>query len=92
MERHPAIVTIAAIVLGADTDRQDLTPESAGLHLDGGLRDLSPDHHEVLRHGFVIYDALYAWGSKRRDEGSRVANGQFEPRRAGGVRAHSRRP
>jgi len=33
-----------------------------------GLRDLSPDDHEVLRHGFVIYDALYAWASKRKEE------------------------
>jgi len=33
-----------------------------------GLRDLSPDDHEVLKHGFVIYDALYAWASLRKTE------------------------
>lgn len=65
----PAIVTIATIVRGADTDRHDLTPQSAGLlAISMGLRDLSPDDHEVLRHGFVIYDALYAWASTRRGE------------------------
>lgn len=47
----------------------DLTPQSAGLlAISMGLRDLSPDDHEVLRRGFVIYDALYAWASKRTGE------------------------
>lgn len=69
LQNDPAIATIAAIVRGADTDRHDLTPQSAGLlAISIGLRDLSPDDHEVLRHGFVIYDALYAWAHKRRDE------------------------
>jgi hypothetical protein len=69
LERDPAIVTIAAIVRGADTDRHDLTPQSAGLlAISMGLRDLSPDDHEVLKHGFVIYDALYAWASRRKAE------------------------
>ncbi|MER8847873.1 chromate resistance protein ChrB domain-containing protein [Mesorhizobium australicum] len=69
LEGDPAIVTIAAIVRGADTDRHDLTPQSAGLlAISMGLRDLTPDDHEVLKHGFVIYDALYAWASGRRAE------------------------
>jgi hypothetical protein len=69
LEKDPAIVTIAAIVRGADTDRHGLTPQSAGLlAISMGLRDLSPDDQEVLRHGLVIYDALYAWASKRRGE------------------------
>ena len=65
----PAIATIAAIVRGADTDRHDLTPQSAGLlAISMGLRDVTPDDHEVLKHGFVIYDALYAWASRRKAE------------------------
>src|SRR5215211_3496090 len=69
LDKDPAILTIAAIVRGADTDRHDLTPQSSGLlAISMGLRDLSPDDHEVLRHGFVIYDALYAWASKRKEE------------------------
>ena len=69
LEKDPAIVTIAAIVRGADTGRPDLTPQSAGLlAMSMGLRELSPDDHELLRHGFVIYDALYAWASTRRGE------------------------
>ncbi|WP_234781825.1 chromate resistance protein ChrB domain-containing protein [Sinorhizobium saheli] len=69
LDSDPAIVTIAAIVRGADTDRHDLTPQSAGLlAISMGLRDVTPDDHEVLRHGFVIYDALYAWASRRKTE------------------------
>jgi hypothetical protein len=69
LERDPALVTIAAIVRGADTDRHDLTPQSAGLlAISMGLRDLTPDDHKVLEHGFVIYDALYAWASRRKGE------------------------
>jgi hypothetical protein len=67
--RDPAIVTLAPIVRGADTNRHDLTPQSAGLlAISMGLRDVTLDDHEVLRHGFVIYDALYAWASGRRAE------------------------
>jgi hypothetical protein len=69
LDQNEAISTIAAIVRGADTGRHDLTPQSAGLlAISMGLRDLSPDDHEVLRHGFVIYDALYAWASHRKTE------------------------
>jgi hypothetical protein len=65
----PALATLAAIVRGADTSRHDLAPQSAGLlAISMGLRDVTPDDHEVLRHGFVIYDALYAWAKHRRDE------------------------
>jgi hypothetical protein len=69
LARDPALVTIAAIVRGADTDRHDLTPQSAGLlAISMGLRDLTPDDHQVLDYGFVIYDALYAWASRRKGE------------------------
>jgi hypothetical protein len=69
LERDPALVTIAKIVRGADTDRHDLTPQSAGLlAISMGLRDLSPDDHKVLEYGTVIYDALYAWASRRKGE------------------------
>jgi hypothetical protein len=69
LNSDPAIVTIAAIVRGADTDRHSLTPQSAGLlAISMGLRDLSPDDHEVLKRGFIIYDALYAWASRRTTE------------------------
>lgn len=69
LERDPALVGIAAIVRGADTDRHDLTPQSAGLlAISIGLRDLTPDDQEILRLGFILYDALYAWARGRRSE------------------------
>ena len=47
---------------GADTSRLDLTPQSAGLFaISLGLSATSPDDHEMLGHGMVMYDALYAW-------------------------------
>jgi hypothetical protein len=53
---------LATIVRGADTSRLDLAPQSAGLYaLSLGLSQVFGDDHEMLRHGLVMYDALYAW-------------------------------
>jgi hypothetical protein len=58
----PALQRLAFIVRGADTSRLDLTPQSAGLHaISMGLSRRFADDHEMLRHGMVMYDALYAW-------------------------------
>ena len=58
----PALQQLAAIVRGADTSRLDLTPQSAGLYaISLGLSQTCADDHEMLRHGMVMYDALYAW-------------------------------
>jgi hypothetical protein len=59
---EPALQRLALIVRGADTARLDLTPQSAGLHaISLGLSRSFADDHEMLRHGMVLYDALYAW-------------------------------
>jgi hypothetical protein len=58
----PALRRLALIVRGADTSRLDLTPQSAGLYaLSLGLSHNFADDHEMLKHGMVMYDALYAW-------------------------------
>ena len=58
----PALQQLAVIVRGADTARLDLAPQAAGLYaLSIGLSYQHPDDHEMLRHGLVMYDALYAW-------------------------------
>src|SRR5215217_1578782 len=58
----PGLHELARFVRGADTERLDLTPQSAGLlAISFGLRSSFEDDHEVLRHGFVLYDALYHW-------------------------------
>jgi hypothetical protein len=58
----PALLHMAKIVRGADTSRLDLTPESSGLYaMSLGLSQNFSDDHEMLGHGMVMYDALYAW-------------------------------
>jgi len=58
----PALQQLAVIVRGADTSRLDLAPQSAGLYaLSLGLSQCFADDHDMLRHGLVMYDALYAW-------------------------------
>ena len=60
--KDPALDQLAMIVRGADTSRLDLTPQSAGLYaISLGLSHRYADDHEMLRHGLVMYDALYAW-------------------------------
>src|SRR5256885_12624685 len=61
----PALHDLARIVRGADTERLDLEPQCAGLlAISLGLSRLFADDHEQLRHGFVVYDALYACYAK----------------------------
>jgi len=68
----PALATLAAIVRGADTSRLDLTPQSAGLYaISLGLSRVYADDHEMLRHGLVMYDALYAWCREGQAEAHR---------------------
>jgi hypothetical protein len=58
----PALLQLAVIVRGADTSRLDLSAQSAGLYaISLGLSRCFKDDHEMLRHGMVLYDALYAW-------------------------------
>ncbi len=65
----PALHRLASIVRGADTGRPDLTPQSHGLlAISLGLSRNFADDHAMLRHGMVIYDALYAWCQSARDE------------------------
>jgi hypothetical protein len=63
LEGEPSLNRLALIVRGADTARPDLAPEAAGLHaVSLGLSALAgDDDHGMLRHGFMVYDALFAW-------------------------------
>ncbi len=64
-----ALDSLAKIVRGADTGKPDLTPQSHGLlAVSLGLSGLYQDDHEMLRHGMVVYDALYAWLKNARTE------------------------
>ena len=58
----PALDRLATIVRGADTSRPDLTPQCEGLlAISYGLSANFRDDHEMLKHGLVMYDALYTW-------------------------------
>ncbi len=57
----PPLAALARIVRGADTSRLELAPEAPGLlAVSRGLSALFADDHEMLRHGLLVYDALYA--------------------------------
>ena len=66
VKRHeiddPAVIQIATIVRGADTDSFDLAPQAAGLWaISAGLSYNHKDDQEMLAIGMKIYDALYSW-------------------------------
>jgi hypothetical protein len=65
--RDAALAQLAVIVRGADTSRLDLAPEAPGLFaISLGLSHNFPDDHEMLQHGMIVYDALYAWCAYHR--------------------------
>ena len=65
----PGLQQLAEIVRGADTSRLDLTPQSAGLYaISLGLSRNFSNDHEMLKHGMVMYEALYAWCKDGQEE------------------------
>jgi protein-tyrosine-phosphatase len=58
----PALVALASIVRGADTDDRALTPESAGLYAAAtGFQATSRDDFDNMALQFPMYDALYEY-------------------------------
>ena len=77
---EPALADLAKIVRGADTASLELAPEAAGLlAISLGLSQLFADDQEQLRHGMLLYDALYAWLTRARGE-THTWNPQRTPR------------
>jgi rhodanese-related sulfurtransferase len=70
LDAEPMLRDLALIVRGADTNRLDLAPQCAGLlAMALGLSaQHGDDDHAVLRHGFIVYDALYTWLRQARQE------------------------
>jgi hypothetical protein len=57
-----ALLQMAVIVRGADTNRFDIAAQAAGLWaISAGLSYNITDDHEMLKIGMKIYDALYSW-------------------------------
>ena len=65
----PALQLLSVIIRGADTDRFELAPQSAGLWaISAGLSYNNKDDHEMLETGMKIYDALYSWAKYVHEE------------------------
>jgi len=64
-----ALLRLATVVRGADTDRLDLAPQAAGLlALSVGLSRMFKDDIAQLAAGMTLYDALYRWARDGFDE------------------------
>lgn len=60
--KDAALDKLALIVRAADCSAPQLAKEAAGLvAISKGLSLNFTDDHEMLKHGMVMYDALYAW-------------------------------
>ncbi|HUM18367.1 MAG TPA: chromate resistance protein ChrB domain-containing protein [Candidatus Nitrosotalea sp.] len=58
----PALVALAEIVRGADTDARDIAREAWGLYaVASGFREIARDDFENMTLQFPVYDALYAY-------------------------------
>lgn len=65
----PALQVLALIVRGADTDQHHLAEQAPGLWaISAGLAHNTPDDHELLEKGMMLYDALYSWAKYHRQE------------------------
>lgn len=67
--KDEAVLTMAVIVRGADTDRHDFAAQSSGLWaISAGLAYNYTNDHELLEKGMLIYDALYSWAKHLQHE------------------------
>jgi hypothetical protein len=58
--KDPALLELALIVRGADTEARGLTPESAGLYaVATGFQAMARDDFDNMKQQFPVYDALY---------------------------------
>jgi len=66
---HGPLEQLAVIVRGADTDRPEIAPQSAGLLAASlGLSRMFADDLAQLEAGMLLYDALYRWCRDAVDE------------------------
>ncbi|MNX78982.1 HTH-type transcriptional activator Btr [compost metagenome] len=76
--KDPAILIMAKIVRGADTDQHEIAKESAGLWaISAGLSHNITNDAELLTSGMVIYDALYSWATHLYKQ-NHLQNSPFE--------------
>jgi AraC-like DNA-binding protein len=67
--KDKALLSMAPIIRGADTDRHEIAPQSAGLWaISAGLAHNFKEDQELLRQGLILYDGLYSWARFLQDE------------------------
>ena len=67
--KDAAVLAMAPIIRGADTDRHDMADQSSGLWaISAGLAYNFKNDHELLQSGMMIYDALYSWAKYLQQE------------------------
>jgi hypothetical protein len=67
--KDEGLLRLATIVRAADTDTLEKSAQAAGLFaISAGLSHNFKDDHEMLKHGMVMYDALYSWCKHVSDE------------------------
>jgi hypothetical protein len=65
----PAVLTMAVIVRGADTDRHDIAPQASGLWaISAGLASNITDDQQLLERAMILYDSLYTWAKHLQKE------------------------
>ena len=65
----PALNILAGIVRGADTNRLESSPQSAGLLAASlGYSRMYRNDNEQLEASLSLYDAFYRWARDARDE------------------------
>lgn len=61
--KDPAVLELAKIVRGADTDDPEAAPEGAGLSaVMTGITTTAKNDHEAIEKASPVYDALYTYG------------------------------
>ncbi len=61
-KKNPELLILAEIVRGADTEKRQLTSQSAGLAaIAAGFSVISKDDYDNMIKQFPVYDALYAF-------------------------------
>ena len=76
--KDPAVLVMAVIVRGADTDRHHIAKEAAGLlAISSGLAYNITDDYELLEKGIMLYDALYSWATHLQKQ-KHLQNSPFE--------------
>ena len=76
--KDPAVLVMAVIVRGADTDRHHIAKEAAGLlAISSGLAYNITDDYALMEKGMMLYDALYSWATHLQKQ-KHLQNSPFE--------------